>query len=152
MKAEKVPFFVATWPSAVSQVEFWRRFWKVILSFPGRSPLFQLQSTSKFTRIYGTGLWVSSKSNALNEEGSKRWMISRLFQMLPGGFLGSIVVSIPACHPGDRGSIPRRGECLFYFLQYSAWLKSQTEIRYFQCSVCNVTPADGDNSNVFGNI
>ena len=25
-------------------------------------------------------------------------------------FLGSIVVSIPACHAGDRGSIPRRGE------------------------------------------
>ena len=24
--------------------------------------------------------------------------------------LGSIVVSIPACHVGDRGSIPRRGE------------------------------------------
>ena len=27
--------------------------------------------------------------------------------------LVSIVVSIPACHAGDRGSIPRRGECLF---------------------------------------
>ena len=25
-------------------------------------------------------------------------------------FLGSIVVSIPACHAGDRGSIPRRGD------------------------------------------
>ena len=24
--------------------------------------------------------------------------------------LGSIVVSIPACHAGDRGSIPRRGD------------------------------------------
>ena len=24
--------------------------------------------------------------------------------------LGSIVESIPACHAGDRGSIPRRGE------------------------------------------
>ena len=33
--------------------------------------------------------------------------------------LGSIVVSIPACHAGDRGSIPRRGEWLpsfFFFL------------------------------------
>ena len=30
--------------------------------------------------------------------------------------LGSIVVSIPACHAGDRGSIPRRGERLFSFL------------------------------------
>ena len=27
----------------------------------------------------------------------------------------SIVVSIPACHAGDRGSIPRRG--VFFFLQ-----------------------------------
>ena len=26
--------------------------------------------------------------------------------------LGSIVVSIPACHAGDRGSIPRRGDFL----------------------------------------
>ena len=26
-----------------------------------------------------------------------------------GRVLGSIVVSIPACHAGDRGSIPRRG-------------------------------------------
>ena len=30
--------------------------------------------------------------------------------------LGSIVVSIPACHAGDRGSIPRRGD-ITYFLQ-----------------------------------
>ena len=29
-------------------------------------------------------------------------------------FLGSIVVSIPACHAGDRGSIPRRGDGYIY--------------------------------------
>ena len=29
--------------------------------------------------------------------------------------LVSIVVSIPACHAGDRGSIPRRGD--FFFLK-----------------------------------
>ena len=29
--------------------------------------------------------------------------------------LVSIVVSTPACHAGDRGSIPRRGEILFFF-------------------------------------
>ena len=30
------------------------------------------------------------------------------------GVLGSIVESIPACHAGDRGSIPRRGDgCRF---------------------------------------
>ena len=28
--------------------------------------------------------------------------------------LGSIVVSIPACHAGDRGSIPRRGGVVFF--------------------------------------
>ena len=28
-------------------------------------------------------------------------------------FLGSIVVSIPVCHTGDRGSIPRQG--VFFF-------------------------------------
>ena len=27
--------------------------------------------------------------------------------------LDSIVVSIPACHAGDRGSIPRRGDYIF---------------------------------------
>ena len=30
--------------------------------------------------------------------------------------LGSIVVSIPACHAGDRGSIPRRGVFFFSLL------------------------------------
>ena len=29
--------------------------------------------------------------------------------------LDSIVVSIPACHAGDRGSIPRRGDFLTIF-------------------------------------
>ena len=29
--------------------------------------------------------------------------------------LGSIVVSIPACHAGDRGSIPRRGDQIFFW-------------------------------------
>ena len=29
--------------------------------------------------------------------------------------LDSIVVSIPACHAGDRGSIPRRGGFFFFF-------------------------------------
>ena len=30
--------------------------------------------------------------------------------------LVSIVVSIPACHAGDRGSIPRRGDFFLSFL------------------------------------
>ena len=37
------------------------------------------------------------------------WKISRRIQTSIC-FIGSIVVSIPACHAGDRGSIPRRGE------------------------------------------
>ena len=39
--------------------------------------------------------------------------------------LVSIVDSIPACHAGDRGSIPRRGEsaCLFIFLR--PWAESR---------------------------
>ena len=43
--------------------------------------------------------------------------------------LGSIVVSIPACHAGDRGSIPRRGELfLFSFMSFfyrsNRWISS----------------------------
>ena len=44
-------------------------------------------------------------------------------QICSTSFLGSIVVSIPACHAGDRGSIPRRGEisrcngAIFWFKQ-----------------------------------
>ena len=34
----------------------------------------------------------------------------------------SIVVSIPACHAGDRGSIPRHGDC-FFILETSNLLK-----------------------------
>ena len=41
-------------------------------------------------------------------------------------FLGSIVVSIPACHAGDRGSIPRRGDRLFYLVNAHA----QTRYRF----------------------
>ena len=32
----------------------------------------------------------------------------------------SIVVSIPACHAGDRGSIPRRGVS-FLFFRFRQW-------------------------------
>ena len=35
--------------------------------------------------------------------------------MIISRILGSIVVSIPACHAGDRGSIPRRGDTLKFF-------------------------------------
>ena len=44
-------------------------------------------------------------------------------QICSTSFLGSIVVSIPACHAGDRVSIPRRGEisrsngAIFWFKQ-----------------------------------
>ena len=35
-------------------------------------------------------------------------------------FLGSIVVSIPACHAGDRGSIPRRGDSFGFRIKMNA--------------------------------
>ena len=38
-----------------------------------------------------------------------------LFQQLQYLILVSIVVSIPACHAGDRGSIPQRGVFLFCY-------------------------------------
>ena len=40
--------------------------------------------------------------------------------------LDSIVVSIPACHAGDRGSIPRRGDILSNLKKYS----SEAELIY----------------------
>ncbi len=44
--------------------------------------------------------------------------------------LVSIVVSIPACHAGDRGSIPRRGELGilsgFFFLIQRKWGQKTT--------------------------
>ena len=45
--------------------------------------------------------------------------------LLAGNILGSIVVSIPACHAGDRGSIPRRGEWLpsLFFFRFIWWKK-----------------------------
>ena len=44
-------------------------------------------------------------------------LISNLnFPVFLSRVLGSIVVSIPACHAGDRGSIPRRGEAELFFL------------------------------------
>ena len=33
-------------------------------------------------------------------------------QIFSTSFLRSVVVSIPACQAGDRGSIPRRGEII----------------------------------------
>ena len=37
--------------------------------------------------------------------------------VISGSVLGSIVVSISACHAEDRGSIPRRGEDFFPLLR-----------------------------------
>ena len=34
--------------------------------------------------------------------------------------IGSIVVSIPACHAGDRGSIPRRGDSFGFRIKMNA--------------------------------
>ena len=41
---------------------------------------------------------------------------SRFHNFVYHNILVSIVVSIPACHAGDRGSIPRRGDFYGFFL------------------------------------
>ena len=43
----------------------------------------------------------------------QRWIGLKIFPLYRQ-ILGSIVVSIPACHAGDRGSIPRRGDRKFF--------------------------------------
>ena len=45
-------------------------------------------------------------------ESLRSWIRSILNSAL-SSVLDSIVVSIPACHAGDRGSIPRRGDYFF---------------------------------------
>ena len=62
----------------------------------------------------------------LVRSGTSRLCVFKIFR-LHYEVLGSIVVSIPACHAGDRGSIPRRGGhhaflifflCTFLFFFY----------------------------------
>ena len=51
--------------------------------------------------------------------------------------LGSIVVSIPACHAGDRGSIPRRGGTLFRI--FSHFFIFSFPVPY----ICRIRGSDG---------
>ncbi len=44
--------------------------------------------------------------------------IGIFYKTLKHEVLDSIVVSIPACHAGDRGSIPRRGVVTLFFFFY----------------------------------
>ena len=46
---------------------------------------------------------------------SSDWLIFIQNQSASHHLHDSIVVSIPACHAGDRGSIPRRGVSFFSF-------------------------------------
>ena len=51
-------------------------------------------------------------------------------------FLGSIVVSIPVCHTGDRGSIPRQGVCIFFATHlYGHTLKVTGQCRVFHAKL-----------------
>ena len=43
---------------------------------------------------------------------------------------GSIVVSIPACHAGNRGSIPRRGVSFFFFCSF--WQRNSISLLVYQ--------------------
>ena len=66
----------------------------------------------------GGGSQRSLDEVLFNISGDEQWAAPRRtlmhFQAVPV----SIVVSIPACHAGDRGSIPRRGgfifKCMFH--------------------------------------
>ena len=51
------------------------------------------------------------------------------YKWLSGHILGSIVVSIPACHAGDRGSIPRRGG--YIFRTFPILILNRVNIIYF---------------------
>ena len=55
-------------------------------------------------KLQNCGFWQSQKQNM----EQRQWNFLAIKRVL-----GSIVVSIPACHAGDRGSIPRRGEHIF---------------------------------------
>ena len=48
--------------------------------------------------------------------------------MVGTAILGSIVVSISACHAEDRGSIPRRGEVFFYGEKRQKAVKDRSSI------------------------
>ena len=67
--------------------------------FPGCESNSALKRSTALAPVLQTSLLF------LNFSGSTR----HLFMSLLSQILGSIVVSIPACHAGDRGSIPRRG-------------------------------------------
>ena len=60
---------------------------------------------STFKRVYHINRKKENKKNEFPQTESPKHLI-----------LDSIVVSIPACHAGDRGSIPRRGD--FFLLKY----------------------------------
>ena len=50
--------------------------------------------------------------------------------MVPSSVLDSIVVSIPACHAGDRGSIPRRGDYFLHAYFRELHVKSLSEVGF----------------------
>ena len=57
-----------------------------------------------------------SRIRGHEEEVRAPWYLFGLGSLLTHRlFLDSIVVSIPACHAGDRGSIPRRGGRRLFF-------------------------------------
>ena len=63
---------------------------------------------------------LSSSSKALLLVKRSHWFILSPKLRLPStAILVSIVVSIPACHAGDRGSIPRRGGTNFFSLFFN---------------------------------
>ena len=63
-----------------------------------------------------------SRIRGHEEEVRAPWYLFGLGSLLTHRlFLDSIVVSIPACHAGDRGSIPRRGGRRLFLFFWFVW-------------------------------
>ena len=85
--------------------------------------------SSGFTNaLAGTNIRI--KLNALLALGWIQLLASHLSVILD-----SIVVSIPACHAGDRGSIPRRGDNIFH-LVYAEQFSSLSRHGNYKFSSC----------------
>ena len=93
--------------------------------------------SSGFTNaLAGTNIRI--KLNALLALGWIQLLASHLSVILD-----SIVVSIPACHAGDRGSIPRRGDNIFHLVyaeQFSSLIvdKVDMETKFSSCIAFDV--------------
>ena len=90
------------------------------------------------------------------KEGARRYIVKILKLSIRAHIdviLVSIVVSIPACHAGDRGSIARRGAAILFispkthhnlhvlqFVDFTYMFTSLKKKRIFHCTSCQFNP------------